>query len=68
MGVSDATQNGQVTFSFKFQVSSFKHMNMVRSFEDLVVFNDCQGIGRLLFSLITSIRNSEIAGMKYRYS
>lgn len=68
MGVSAAAQNGQVTFSFKFQVSSFKHMNMVRSFEDFVVFNYCHGMGRLLFSLITSIRNSEIAGMKYRYS
>ena len=63
MGVSDAAQNGQVTFSFKFQVSSFKHMNKIRSFEDLVAFNDCQEIGRLLFSLIISIRNSEILGM-----
>ena len=66
MGVSGAAQNGHVTFSFKFQVSSFKHMNKVRSFEDLVVFNDSQEIGGLLFSLITSIRNSEIVGMKYR--
>lgn len=68
MGVLAASKNGQVTFSFKFQVSSFKHMNKVRSFEDLVVFNDCQEIGGLFFSLITSIRNSENAGMKYRYS